>query len=136
MTKENATTALGTFVEKIGEDFAQYFNETISFLIHYLGQFDGKAYKQFRGQAIETITIISKAVGLDYFRPVAQSVIQVMLQIQNTQLDKLDSQRVNLLNAWQRVCLLMKEEFGAYLPEVLPSVLSMAALKPAMGIAG
>jgi hypothetical protein len=30
----------------------------------------------------------------------------------------------------------MKEEFGAYLPEVLPSVLSMAALKPEMGIAG
>ena len=25
MTKENATTALGTFVEKIGEDFVPYF---------------------------------------------------------------------------------------------------------------
>jgi len=91
MTKENATTALGTFVEKIGEDFAQYFNETISFLIQYLGQFDGKDYKQFRGQAIETITIIATAVGLESFRPVAQNVIQIMLQIQNTQLDKRDS---------------------------------------------
>ena len=37
MTKENATTALGTFVEKIGVDYAQYFQETISFLIQYLG---------------------------------------------------------------------------------------------------
>ena len=30
----------------------------------------------------------------------------------------------------------MKEEFGQYLPQVLPSVLSMAALNPEMGIAG
>ena len=57
-----------------------------------------------------------------------------MLQIQNTQLEKRDSQRVYLLSAWQRVCLLMKEEFGQYLPQVLPSVLSMAALNPEMGI--
>ena len=45
MTKENATTALGTFVEKIGEEYAQYFQETISFLIQYLGQFATKEYK-------------------------------------------------------------------------------------------
>jgi len=30
----------------------------------------------------------------------------------------------------------MKEEFGQYLPQVLPSVLSMAALNPEMGISG
>lgn len=30
----------------------------------------------------------------------------------------------------------MKEEFGQYLPSVLPSVLSMAALSPEMGISG
>ena len=30
----------------------------------------------------------------------------------------------------------MKAEFGRYLPEILPSVLSMAALNPEMGIQG
>ena len=65
MTKENATTALGTFVEKIGEDYAQFFQETINFLVQYLGEFAGPEYKQFRGQAIETITIIATAVGLE-----------------------------------------------------------------------
>jgi hypothetical protein len=30
----------------------------------------------------------------------------------------------------------MKEEFGEFLPHVLPSVLSMAALNPEMGISG
>ena len=79
MTKENATTALGTFVEKIGEDYAQFFQETINFLVQYLGEFAGPEYKQFRGQAIETITIIATAVGLDQFRQVAGNVIAIML---------------------------------------------------------
>ena len=30
----------------------------------------------------------------------------------------------------------MKSEFSRYLPEILPSVLSMAALSPEMGIQG
>ena len=100
MTKENACTALGTVVEKIGEDFIPYFQETIQFLTQFLGQFNTKEYKQFRGQAIETITIICSAVGLDAFRPVAEGVIGIMLDIQNTQLEKRDSQRIYLLSAW------------------------------------
>ena len=37
---------------------------------------------------------------MDHFRPVADNVITVILQIQNTQLDKRDSQRIYLLSAW------------------------------------
>ena len=81
MTKENASTSLGTVVEKVGEDFIPYFAETISFLITYLGEFSGVEYKQFRGQVIESITIICSAVGMDAFRPAAENVIGVMLQI-------------------------------------------------------
>ena len=81
MTKENASTALGTLVEKVEGEFAPYFAETIQFLITYLNMFNTKEYKQFRGQAIETITIICSAVGLDAFRPVADSVVQTMLDI-------------------------------------------------------
>ena len=69
-------------------------------MITYLSEFHTAEYKQFRGQAIETITIICSAVGMDAFRPVAESVITVILQIQNTQLDKRDSQRIYLLSAW------------------------------------
>lgn len=136
MCKENASTALGTLVEKVGEDFIPYFQETIQFLVQYLGEFNAPEYKQFRGQVIESITIICSAVGLDAFRPVADNIVGVMLQIQNTQLEKRDSQRIYLLSAWQRLSLLMKAEFGKYLPQVLPSVLSMATLNPEMGISG
>lgn len=49
ITKEGATTALGTFVEKIGADFVPHFSETIAFLISNLTTFAGPEYKQFRG---------------------------------------------------------------------------------------
>ena len=45
MIKENAVTALGTIVEKIGEDFKPYFEETVQFLISYIGEFHTSAYK-------------------------------------------------------------------------------------------
>lgn len=45
MTKETASTSLGTVVEKVGEEFAPYFQETINFLITYLGQFHTAEYK-------------------------------------------------------------------------------------------
>ena len=58
------------------------------------------------------------------------------MQIQTNQLDAKDSQRIYLLGAWQRICLLMKGEFAPFLPSVLPSLLQMAALNPEMGISG
>lgn len=68
--------------------------------MQYLGEFSAPEYKQFRGQVIEAITIICSAVGLEAFRPMADNIIGVMLQIQNTQLEKRDSQRIYLLSAW------------------------------------
>jgi len=68
--------------------------------VTYLAQFNTAEYKQFRGQVIESITIICSAVGLDAFRPVADDIVRVMLEIQNTQLEKRDSQRIYLLSAW------------------------------------
>ena len=45
MIKENAVTALGTIVEKIGEDFTPYFEDTVGFLIGQIGEFHTKEYK-------------------------------------------------------------------------------------------
>jgi len=81
MTKENAVTTLGTIVEKVGEDFVPFFAESMDFLLTYLAEFHQPEYKQFRGQAIETITIICSAVGLEAFRPVAERVVEAMLSI-------------------------------------------------------
>lgn len=59
-----------------------------------------------------------------------------MIYIQKSNMDRNDPQRSYLLSAWQRICLKMKERFAPYLNEIMPSVLSMASLKPSMGIEG
>jgi hypothetical protein len=105
-------------------------------MINILSSHQSIEYKQLRGQVIEAITIICAAVGMDTFRPAAGDVIGILQQIQDSQLDTKDSQRVYLLSAWQRICLLMKAEFAPYLPQILPGIFNMATLKPEMGIAG
>merc|ERR1711957_935919 len=51
-------------------------------------------------------------------------------------MDDNDPQRSYLLSAWQRICLIMKKDFAPYLTEILPPILSMATLKPQIGVAG
>jgi len=136
LVKENAATALASTVEQGKTAFVPYFKETLQFLIGFLNEFHTPEYKQFRGQVIEAITIISAAVGEEEFAPVASDVISVMLNIQNTQLESKDAQRIYLLSAWQRICLLMKASFAPYLKDILPSIFTMATLNPEMGISG
>jgi len=81
IVKENASTALATLVEKVGEKFLPYFTETLQFLTGFLTEFSAPEYQQFRGQVIEAITIICASVGVEAFKPVAADVINVMLQI-------------------------------------------------------
>lgn len=98
--KENAVTALASLAEAAKEHFAPYFEDCLKFLCNFLAQFHDAAYKQFRGQVIEAITIIAASVGLDKFRPHAPLVIHAMLEVQNKQLESRDPQRTYLLSAW------------------------------------
>lgn len=75
-------------------------------------------------------------VGEGPFMQVADLVVQAMLEIQTKQLEDKDCQRLYLLSAWQRICLLMKGSFAKYLPHVLPSIFNMATLQPQMGVSG
>jgi len=85
---------------------------------------------------IEAITIIASSVGADTFKPYSPQVIKAMCEVQNTQLDSKDPQRTYLLSAWQRICLLLGQDFAPYLPEVIPGIFQMASLTPSMGIQG
>ena len=98
--KENAVTALASLAEAAKSNFVQFYDECVGFLCQYLAGFNEPAYKQFKGQVIEAVTIISASVGLDKFRPHAPTMINAMLDIQTKQLDSKDPQRTYLLSAW------------------------------------
>ena len=103
-------------------------------LVSYLKQYNEPCFKQFKGQVIEAITILSSAIGKEKFLPHADKVVQAILEIQLTQLEQKDPQKSYLLSAWQRICLLLKQDFTKYLSAVLPSIFKMATLNPEMSI--
>ena len=41
-----------------------------------------------------------------------------------------------MLSAWQRICLTMKQDFAPYLNAIMPNILSLATLRPEMGVEG
>ena len=134
--KENSVTAFASAAVAIKEKFDQHFNETLQLLLACLNENSQPAYRQFRAQIIEAITLISSAVSYEVFKPQSDTIIRSMIMIQQSNLDQADPQRSYLLSAWQRICLTMKTDFTPYLQDILPSILTMASLKPEMGIEG
>ncbi len=47
-------------------------------------KYTSKEYKQLKGQSIETLTIIASSVGGEMFRPVAQRLIDLMINMQQS----------------------------------------------------
>jgi importin-5 len=79
--KENAVTALASLAEASKSHFEPYFEECLRFLLGFLARFNEPVYKQFKGQVIEAVTIISASVGLDKFRVHAPAVVNAMLDV-------------------------------------------------------
>jgi len=134
--KENSVTAFASTAVVIKTKFDPHFGEALDLLLSCLNENQQPCYKQFRAQAIEAITLICSGVSPEIFATKSHDIIQAMLYIQKSNLDEKDPQRSYLLSAWQRICLIMKTDFTPYLEEILPPILSMATLKPSMGVEG
>ena len=132
--KENAMTCLSSIAESAAENFLKYYDELMPFLFECVKQLTAREYHQFRGQTIECITIMSAAVGREAFTKYANSLIELMVSLQEADLTKDDPQRFYLLGAWQRICLILEKDFAAYLPRVVPSLLKIAGSMPGMGV--
>lgn len=134
--KENSVTAFAQSAVAVKEAFDPHFAETVDLLLSCLDENPGPEYKQFRAQVIEAITLICCSVSDEAFFPHADRIVNSMIYIQKSNLEQTDPQRSYLLTAWQRICTKMKGLFTPFLHEILPSILSMASLKPKMGIEG
>ena len=90
--KECAITAISSVAEGCGEDFGEYYDETFKLLIGYLAEEVPTELKQYKGQLIETITIMSVSVGTQTFMPYAQQLVEALLHIQDNYLEENDPQ--------------------------------------------
>ena len=77
--KENAVSAISSVAESCGESFADYYQDTITKLLQFFDMDLDKNFKQFKGQLIEAITIISVTVGMDTFRQFSNDIIGKLL---------------------------------------------------------
>jgi len=76
--------------------------------------------------------MIGTSVGKENFKKYANEIISVMIEIQKGTGQDNDPQKSYLLSGWQRICLILQEEFIPYLELILPSLFSMSEsiLKP------
>ena len=122
--KENALSTLSTLSVGAPELFMPHYDFTMEVLLKILVQVNDRAYKRLRGNSIECISVISQEIGIDKFQPFADRLISAMINIQEHYLDKEeDPQRNFILLAWPRISHLMKGQFSAYIPRVVPSLL-------------
>lgn len=136
LQKEHSVTALATTIVQIKEKFDPYFGETIDLLLECLNTHLEPAYRQYRAQIIEAISLISSTVSKSVFMTKSDVIIQTMIIVQNSQMADNDPQKVYLLSAWQRICVIMQEEFAPYLDQIMPNILQISLLQPKLGIDG
>ena len=91
-------------------------------------------YKKLRGHTSEFITIIARAEGKEKFMNHAKTVIEALYQIQENELESQDPQKSFLLSAWQRLCIILKEDLVPYVELLVPSLLKLAASVPGISI--
>lgn len=59
------------------------------------------------------------------FKPVAQKLIDLMINMQQSQFEQTDPQKTYILAGWQRLCLVYGKELGSYLDRILPSLFAL-----------
>jgi len=74
--KENAVTAISAIAEACDTEFKPYYPEVMQMLLTFATEQVDSSLKQFKGQLIEAITIISVCVGMETFKPFAPLIVE------------------------------------------------------------
>ena len=125
LVKEGAMSTIATLAEATQKDFIPYWERTAQVVFQILKNSTDKKYKQIRGQAIECLVLIGQSVGKEEFKKGAHDIIERLVEIQKNHVDEVDPQKVYLLSGWQRICLILKEDFLPYLDLILPSLFDL-----------
>merc|ERR1712048_938632 len=125
--KENALAALSALSEGAGMNFTKFYDQTMNFMIEVLKNYTKKEYKQIRGQSIECITIMSATMGKEHFAKFQDIIIGEMLKVQKNDINSEteDPQKNYLLSGWQRILIIIGDDFVKYVDEIFPSLLDI-----------
>ncbi|CAD5118222.1 DgyrCDS6944 [Dimorphilus gyrociliatus] len=143
MVLEQIVMTLASAAESAEEKFIPYYDQFVPGLLQIIEQTGGKKentseadFRLLRGKTIECVSYIGLAVGREKFQADAETVMQLLLISNQTQiLEDDDPQLPYLIGAWARMAKIIGgHAFAKYLPLVMPPVLKTAALKPEVAL--
>jgi len=135
IVQEYIISAISSIAEATPNMFkVNYYDQIMPFLIRAMQGSKEYKLKKLRGSVIECISILAKVVGKEKFITHAKVVIDSLYQIQENELESDDPQKFFLLTAWERLCLVLKEDLIPYINQLVPSLLKLASTIPGINI--
>jgi uncharacterized protein (DUF433 family) len=125
-------TCISSIAESAKQQFALYYDELIPFLFACIQEFSAKEYHQLRGQTIECLTILMDSGDRTAFSKYLQTLIDLLINLQNEENPKGDPQRYYLITCWQRVCIHLDKNFAQYLPKIIDGFFKIGRSIPEM----
>ncbi|KAL9233010.1 hypothetical protein vseg_008055 [Gypsophila vaccaria] len=130
MVQEGALTALASVADSSQELFQKYYDVVMPYLKAILVNATDKANRMLRAKSMECISLVGMAVGKEKFREDAKQVMEVLMQLQGSQMEADDPTTSYMLQAWARLCKCLGQDFLPYMSVVMPPLLHSAQLKP------
>uniref|UniRef100_A0A7R9V0M6 TOG domain-containing protein n=1 Tax=Chlamydomonas euryale TaxID=1486919 RepID=A0A7R9V0M6_9CHLO len=130
LVQEGALTAMASIADSSKALFIKYYDTVMPLLSSILVGATDKAHRLLRAKALECISLVAMAVGRDRFRADAVKVMQLLQQLQASEMDTDDPTLGYMLQAGARLCKCLGQEFLPYLEIVMPSLLASAKIEP------
>lgn len=130
LVQEGALTAMASIADCSKALFVKYYDTVMPLLYSILVGATDKAHRLLRAKALECISLVAMAVGKDRFREDATRVMQVLQQLQQSQLEADDPTLSYMLQAGARLCKCLGQEFLPYLDIVMGPLLASAKIEP------
>ncbi|KAI9907041.1 hypothetical protein PsorP6_004517 [Peronosclerospora sorghi] len=127
--QEQAITAVASVAKVIGDEFLRFYDIFIPLAKEVLTNAHGKEYALLRGKAMESIALIGQAVGKERFVNDAKEIMTILMRVQSS--EELEGPEVQYVaQSCVRIGSILKEDFVAYLPHVIPALIKQAQVQP------
>ncbi|KAM1114758.1 hypothetical protein PS1_005428 [Malus domestica] len=130
MVQEGALTALVSVADSSQDHFQKYYDAVMPYLKAILVNATDKSNRMLHAKSMECINLVGMAVGKEKFREDAKQVMEVLMALQGSHMEKDDPTTSYMLQAWARLCMCLGQDFLPYMSVVMPPLLQSAQLKP------
>ncbi|KAH7296218.1 hypothetical protein KP509_26G014000 [Ceratopteris richardii] len=130
MVQEGVLTALASVADSTQTNFQVYYDAVMPYLKAILMNATDKPNRMLRAKSMECISLVGMAVGKEKFGQDAKQVMEVLMNLQGSQLEDDDPITNYMLQAWARLCKCLGQDFQPYMSIVMPPLLHSAQLKP------